>query len=266
MLVAATTGCRSSRSFPIPTFRFALHHVGRRRSAVTPSPGRPRGHDSRPDMDVVCVGQRASTPATRCRRTPGALDSADSTEYPSQCEEVVSHDVPRRDHRGCGKRQAQRRRQLLGAASLALIVPAGRMSRRAPCTAFRRGGRNNDRRRIVTRCSGGCAPNLLQKINTLLCVMELNAGQTLLVSFVHLFEYIVLCHCSLWQKMPQELFDVRAAQERMRVFGLYPFLQHEKHCHEHQRHVVMPRAPFTHLIIRQSTFGFTILECSLCPQ
>jgi len=47
---------------------------------------------------------------------------------------------------------------------------------------------------IVMRCLTGYTPNLLQKRDALLCVVKLNTGQTLLVAFVHLFQYIVLCH------------------------------------------------------------------------
>lgn len=59
---------------------------------------------------------------------------------------------------------------------------------------------------------GRLRAELLQKVNTLLCVVGLNTGQTFLVSFLHLLEYLFLGHCTLWQKMPQQFFDVGTAQ------------------------------------------------------
>ena len=110
-----------------------VDHVAGRQSAVAASPARAwlslrRGRCIR-RPGVLHV--RDALPAYP-ESTNDALESADGTERSSRCEEVASRDALPTEHRGHGKRQAQRHRQLIGAASSTSIVPAGRMSRRAP--------------------------------------------------------------------------------------------------------------------------------------
>jgi hypothetical protein len=147
-----------------------------------------------------------------------------------------AHSTPRRQYgRPSGTRRPPRARPLYRsvrsgkAASTAVATASGscivnldrprQMFRCTPDAALRLPGQNNDQRRIISQRSGGCVPNLLEKIDALPCVMRTNAGQPLLVALFHLRQDLILRHRTPRQKLFQQLFDVRAAQERMHVFS-----------------------------------------------
>jgi hypothetical protein len=77
------------------------------------------------------------------------------------------------------------------------------MFRCTPDAALRLPGQNNDQRRIISQRSGGCVPNLLEKIDALPCVMRTNAGQPLLVALFHLRQDLILRHRTPRQKLFQ---------------------------------------------------------------
>ena len=114
------------------------------------------------------------------------------------------------------EKQGRVRRDSPRCARRGRLKPAYRRGARTGYAGFSRplrpSGRNDDRGR-------GCVPNLLEKIDALPCGMRTHAGQPLLVAFFHLRHDLIVCHRTPWQKLFQQLFDVRAAQERMHVFS-----------------------------------------------
>ena len=203
MMVVAAEGGQSLGSFSIVVSRFTWHHVARQWQAVAAY------------EHPACAATRTLFPPDRGTGTPPTLRPRHGTSLGHK--EAASGEVPRVGRCGRGKRQAQRCRQLPGAASSTSIVPAGCPVVRPTQPSGIRGG-NNAQRRIVSRCSSGCVPNLLQQINALPCVMRPNAGQPLLVALFHLRNDLILRHRAPWQKLLQQLFNVRATQERMHVF------------------------------------------------
>ena len=182
----ATAVCQSVGLFPNPMFHFAVCHVDGSQSVVAAS-----RHDARRSPQrgrrISRPAVRCSPPATRCRRTPRALAGFWSA--------LAERNVPPRD--ATRSHLATDFEQGTWVAANDRLRGDGALARQT-C--------------IVTRCLAGCTPNLLQKRNALLCIVGLDIGQALLVSFVHLFEYIVPCHYSLWHTMLKRLFDVRATQ------------------------------------------------------
>ena len=198
-------------------FHVLLHHVGRGQSAVAASLDRPTTAWLSPQRGHCIFRLRCSTRAMLCRRTPTAPTEPWGTP--------TAWSVPRdatRSHlatyfaRGT-EAAANDRHNSAGSSGEPELHrwprssrPAGYVVVRGP---LRLGGWNNDQCRIVTRRLARRAPNLLQKSNTLLCIVGLNTGQTFLVSFVHLLECRpVSLRVSFREKMSQKLFDVGTTQ------------------------------------------------------
>ena len=87
-----------------------------------------------------------------------------------------------------------------------------------------------------------------------------------LMSSLHLAHHFLDGHVSLGKEVSQQTLNVRTAQQRIALLVQKLLLQHEKHSHHHQSHVVMPGKPAAHLIISQAALAFGILKRALDPK